>query len=549
MIYISHKTRDNIDIEVYFKQITTITDVYIQDENSSANFIQFNIIGTPIITIEAQVAIPVLVRGTPGTTGFADGHNVIISFFTNGLEVDQRLSNLETKTQFQDIVSGNTNFSSGITIGNNYITTTQGVFNASGQLVSKNYVDTAIGIGTNNATERWVNSYIGVDTNSGSVLKPLATINAGFGNSAVYPLKLNIRGVFSALQTLTGTNSNLQITTTDGYEAQQSTLNATVITSGALTRLKMSGFTINAGSSAVLTIGDTLGRHTFSNMQFTSSNATPITFNAGFTNWCNFQDCDFGGLSAGGITLPNLTGTAILRLYNCGVVGLTTGTGWTVYISGSTVLTAQPLTSLASGTIIPLPFNSFNEVLTSSPVWSTKSVGNYINMVVGGLTGVIGTPTLGCSVIKIATGVQVVSLGYNQLPPSINVLNGSNYDTYVRTSGTVGWVVFNPSAFIRGSAENNLKTIRGVIFNNGSVASASYGVTSSMDGAGTITLTFTGNPFSTFASVVASAYNASGTTSAVITVNSTNATPQTCQIKCFNGSTQVISGITFIAIG
>lgn len=458
MIYISHKTRDNIDIEVYFKQITKLTDVYIQDENTSANFIQFNITGTPTITTEAQVAIPVLVRGIPGTTGFADGHNVIISFFTNGLEVDQRLSNLETKTTYQNILAGNTNFSTGITIGNNYITTTQGVFNASGQLVSKNYVDTAIGIGTNNTTERWVNSYIGVDTNSGSIMKPLLTINAGFGNSAQYPLKLNIRGVFTTLQNLTGTNSNLQITTSDGYEAQQSNLTATVITSGTMTRLKMSGFTITTGSSAVLTIGDTLGRHSFSNMQFVSSNATPITFTSGFTNWCNFQDCDFSGLVSSGtaspITLPNLSGTAILRLYNCGVINLITGTGWVVYISGSTVLTTSgtttPPTNLASGTIIQLPFNSFNAVLTSSPVWSTLPVGNYINMVVAGLstTGLIGTPTLGCCVIKIATGYQVVSLGYNQLPSSISVLNGSNYDTWVRTSGAVGWVVVNQSAYV-----------------------------------------------------------------------------------------------------
>jgi len=478
IIYISHLTRDNIDIEVYFKQITTITDVYIQDENTSVNFIQFNITGTPTITPEAQVAIPVLVRGTPGTTDFANGHNVIISFFTNGLEVDTRLSDLETKTQFQTIVSGNTNFSSGIAIGNNYINTTQTVFNASGQLVSKNYVDTAIGIGTNNTTERWVNSYIGVDTNSGSVMKPLLTINAGFGNSAQYPLKLNIRGAFTALQTLTGTNSNLQITTTDGWEAQQSTLSATVITSGALTRLKMSGFTISTGTSAVLTIGDTLGRHAFSNMQFVSSNATPITFTSGFTNWCDFQDCDFGGLSVGGITLPALTGTAILRLYNCGLLNLTTNTGWTVYISGSTVLTTS--SNLATGTIIQLPFNSFNAVLTSNPTWSSLPVGNYINMVTGGLTGVIGTPSLGCCVIKIATGIQVVSLGYNQLPSSINVLNGVSlsYDTFVRTKGAVGWVVVEQCLPLVGgtmagtiNTNNNLITgLQRLTFNTSSTA-------------------------------------------------------------------------------
>ena len=292
IIYISHLTSDGIDIEVFFKQLTTLSEVYIQDKAISGNFLQFNITGTPTITAGQKVSIPVVIR-TATVTGFAEGTQIMISFFTNGLEVDQRLSTLETNTQFQTIVSGNTNFSSGVSIGNNYITTTQGVFNASGQLVSKNYVDTAIGIGTNNTTERWVNSYIGVDTNSGSIMKPLQTINAGFGNSAQYPLKLNIRGVFTALQTLTFTNSNLQITTTDGYEAPQSTLSATVITSGTMTRLKMSGITLTTGASAVLTIGDTLGRHSFSNMQFVSSNATPITFISGLTNWCNFQDCDF----------------------------------------------------------------------------------------------------------------------------------------------------------------------------------------------------------------------------------------------------------------
>ena len=36
MIYISHITRDNFDIEVFFYQITTLTDLYVQDQNDSA---------------------------------------------------------------------------------------------------------------------------------------------------------------------------------------------------------------------------------------------------------------------------------------------------------------------------------------------------------------------------------------------------------------------------------------------------------------------------------------------------------------------------------
>ena len=148
--------------------MTVLTDVYIQEQGTAGNYIQFNITASPTITAGQKVSIPVLFSAS-SVSGFAEGTQIMISFFTNSLEVDQRLGIVEGRTQNQSAVSGTTTFTGGINIGNNYITTTQPVFNASGQLVSKNYVDTAIGIGTNNTTERWVNSYIGSDTNSGSV--------------------------------------------------------------------------------------------------------------------------------------------------------------------------------------------------------------------------------------------------------------------------------------------------------------------------------------------------------------------------------------------
>ena len=99
IIYISHLTRDNIDIEVFFKQISTLTEVYIQDQNLSEAFMQFNVTGTPTITVNNKVAIPVLIRSAGvGITGFPDGHQVLLSFFTNTLETDQRISLVESKT-------------------------------------------------------------------------------------------------------------------------------------------------------------------------------------------------------------------------------------------------------------------------------------------------------------------------------------------------------------------------------------------------------------------------------------------------------------------
>jgi hypothetical protein len=103
IIYISHLTRDNVDIDVFFKQITPITEVYIQDQNDSDNFIQYNVMSTPTPVPNQRVAINVEKRSSNGTgqNNFPDGHNIIMSFFTNGPEVDSRLTTLEAKTANQ----------------------------------------------------------------------------------------------------------------------------------------------------------------------------------------------------------------------------------------------------------------------------------------------------------------------------------------------------------------------------------------------------------------------------------------------------------------
>jgi hypothetical protein len=101
MIYISHRSRDNIDIEVFFKNLSTLNDVYIQDQENSENNITYNITGSPIIVNQAQITIPVTWTSSSGngTTSFGNGHNILLSFFVNSIETDIRLSNLETKTK------------------------------------------------------------------------------------------------------------------------------------------------------------------------------------------------------------------------------------------------------------------------------------------------------------------------------------------------------------------------------------------------------------------------------------------------------------------
>jgi hypothetical protein len=97
-----------IDIEVFFNNINQINDVYLQDKNNSSNFIKYNITGPPTITVNSHITIPVSVitsAGT-GTTSFGANHDILVSFFTNNIEVDTRLSTLETKTQYQTGLGG-----------------------------------------------------------------------------------------------------------------------------------------------------------------------------------------------------------------------------------------------------------------------------------------------------------------------------------------------------------------------------------------------------------------------------------------------------------
>ena len=100
-IYIAHITDDAIDIEVFFSTISTLSELYLQKKDSSADFIRYNITGTPNIVLNSYVQIPVSVAsfGGLGETSFGSNAPIIVSFFTNTIEVDQRISALEEKTE------------------------------------------------------------------------------------------------------------------------------------------------------------------------------------------------------------------------------------------------------------------------------------------------------------------------------------------------------------------------------------------------------------------------------------------------------------------
>jgi hypothetical protein len=150
VIYISHLTRDNIDIEIFFENVSSLNDLYIQDQNNSLNYIRYNITGTPTILPNDYILIPVLLgtSGGTGSTSFGTNHNVLLSIFTNSIETDVRISNLENKTQNQTAILNTTTFAGSLACSGLDMNTTK-ITNLATPTVgtdatNKSYVDTAI---------------------------------------------------------------------------------------------------------------------------------------------------------------------------------------------------------------------------------------------------------------------------------------------------------------------------------------------------------------------------------------------------------------------
>jgi len=335
-----------------------------------------------------------------------------------------------------------------------------------------------------NPSQRWVNSINGSDlTGNGTLSIPWASVGKGF-NSAVYPLKINVKGTFVENITLNTANTNTQITTNDGAYGQQSTISGLITTQTGFAALKLCGIILSNGAGALLTFNDGIGGHSIQNCKFVSTNNSPISTNAAFTNWLHFQDCDFTGLT-GSITLPTLVGTAIVRFIDCGLIDVSVGAGWTVYISGTTEFIS---TAVVLGKVLKSEVFLFISVITNQTDFNLINIpGLYINQV-SGLTGLTGA-TFGCSFIY--DGINKLSLKYNELPSAINVRNLSlNYDTWLKNKNIAGgWIVYDATKTTElDSISATTLTIGGI--NANAITLGKAGVTTTT--AGTLALTTTG---------------------------------------------------------
>ena len=209
VIYVSHLTRDNIDIEIFFENVSSLNDLYIQDQNNSLNYIRYNITGTPTIIPNDYILIPVVLgtSGGTGSTSFGTNHNVLLSIFTNSIETDVRISNLENKTQNQTAILNTTTFagtieSSGLNMNTNKITNLA-TPTVSTDCANKSYVDSLIASPTTITSVGTGVSLLGAGVSPNYTTKSVSVSGTGISTSTSTSTDLIISS--TALPTSGGT--------------------------------------------------------------------------------------------------------------------------------------------------------------------------------------------------------------------------------------------------------------------------------------------------------------------------------------------------------
>ena len=212
VIYISHLTRDNVDIEIFFENVSSLNDLYLQDQNNSLNFIRYNITGTPTIIPNNYILIPIILdtSGGTGSNSFGTNHNILLSIFTNSIETDVRISNLEDKTQNQTAILNTTAFAGSLECSGLNMNTTK-ITNLATPTVgtdatNKSYVDSLIVAPTTITSVGTGLSLLGSGVAPNYTTRSLTVIGGGLGlgNSTATNLVISSTALPTTGGTMTG---------------------------------------------------------------------------------------------------------------------------------------------------------------------------------------------------------------------------------------------------------------------------------------------------------------------------------------------------------
>ena len=100
-VYVSKTTTDGFDITPFVKGLSQLNDLYLQKKSSAGTYIRYNIteVKSDSTSLEFTVVSPPVENSsdfTSSANGFADEDQLLVSFFSNLVEADTRLSSLES---------------------------------------------------------------------------------------------------------------------------------------------------------------------------------------------------------------------------------------------------------------------------------------------------------------------------------------------------------------------------------------------------------------------------------------------------------------------
>jgi len=387
LLYVSHRTRDTIDIDEFLVQITTLNLIYIQDQENSTNYIKYDVTGPISLIPNDYVTIPVIYNSGLGTglTSFGNGHNIFMSIFTNTSEIDTRISSLEAKTQNQNaisnettftgklndlyvknilgsvVVSSNDVFSSGtgvVSIGSSSLINSTGAFNVgigAAALENNSIGVSNIGIGAFCQQQNITgddNVALGTET---SYANTTSSGNTAIGRRSLYvnTASNNTALGFKAADTITTFTNTSSI----GYNSQPTSSNQVMLGDTNITEVKTSGvfnsgigFKTPSGTSADILKADgtvsTVSKNVkeISNTMYYNSSTNTLSYKINTENW-RYQSWGYYG---GGIQVSVDCQTTLMShigatLANIGITG--------VVYKGLKIRTDSNVSSTANGAV------------------------------------------------------------------------------------------------------------------------------------------------------------------------------------------------------
>jgi hypothetical protein len=113
-LFISVMTSDNININVFLSEINDVSIIYLQDKNSSTDWVRYTVQGITIYPAYVDINVTYLSSSGLGGGDFGESEPIFMSIFDNSSAISNRITSLETKTQHQSASSIETRFNSPI---------------------------------------------------------------------------------------------------------------------------------------------------------------------------------------------------------------------------------------------------------------------------------------------------------------------------------------------------------------------------------------------------------------------------------------------------